>query len=224
MTELLLVEDDSLKLMLLTFLVSKFEKGAFDELIKAGLVTDRLDALHALSSSDLLRLSKAKALRLSVHVDGASLERCLTQMGQHRSRCEKQAYFMTHHASPAMMVELFRMGYQEQDNARVALGVVKARQAALDEWVGQLRQKTRSGKPVINRLGYLNGIVRGARLGQFCPTVGLQIASEREVRQLGAASLEQRAEDVPASRAVIEQNLSQIRALLGTRGLRLGER
>ena len=115
---------------------------------------------------------------------------------------------------------------QEQQSAIKFLSFAREelRQAVLDEWVGQLRQKTRSGKPVINRLGYLNGIVRGARLGQFCPTVGLQIASEREVRQLGAASLEQRAEDVPASRAVIEQNLSQIRALLGTRGLRLGER
>ena len=113
---------------------------------------------------------------------------------------------------------------QEQQSAIKFLSFAREelRQAVLDEWVGQLRQKTRSGKPVINRLGYLNGIVRGARLGQFCPTVGLQIASEREVRQLGAASLEQRAEDVPASRAVIEQNLSQIRALLGTRGLRLG--
>ena len=115
---------------------------------------------------------------------------------------------------------------QEQQSAIKFLSFAREelRQAVLDEWVGQLRQKTRLGKPVINRLGYLNGIVRGARLGQFCPTVGLQIASEREVRQLGAASLEQRAEDVPANRAVIEQNLSQIRALLGTRGLRLGER
>ena len=127
MTGLLLVEDDSLKLMLLTFLVGKIEKGAFDELIKAGLVADHLDALHALSSSDLLRLSKTKALRLYVHVDVASLNRCLAQMGQHKTRSEKQEYFMTHHASPAMMYELFRMGYQEQDNARVALGVVKAR-------------------------------------------------------------------------------------------------
>ena len=115
---------------------------------------------------------------------------------------------------------------QEQQSAIRFLSFAKEelRQSVLDEWVGQLRQKTRSGKPVINRLGYLNGIVRGARLGQFCPTVGLQIASEREVRQLGSTSLEQRAEDVPAIRAVIEQNLSQIRALLGTRGPRLGAR
>lgn len=115
---------------------------------------------------------------------------------------------------------------QEQQSAIKFLSFAREelRQAVLDEWVGQLRQKTRSGKPVINRLGYLNGIVRGARLGQFCPTVGLQIASEREVGQLRTASLAQRAEDVPANRAVIEQNLSQIRALLGTRGLRLGER
>ncbi|MGA7180674.1 MAG: hypothetical protein WBX11_13955 [Thiobacillaceae bacterium] len=113
---------------------------------------------------------------------------------------------------------------QEQQSALKFLSFAREelRQAVLDEWVGQLRQKTRLGKPVLNRLGYLNGIVRCARLGQFCPTVGLQIASEREVRQLGAASLEQRAEDVPANRAVIEQNLSRIRALLGTRGLRLG--
>jgi hypothetical protein len=113
---------------------------------------------------------------------------------------------------------------QEQQSAIKFLSFAREelRQAVLDEWVGQLRQKTRLGKPVINRLGYLNGIVRSARLGQFCPTVGLQVASEREVRQLGSASLVQKTEGVPASRAVIEQNLSQIRALLGTRGLRLG--
>ena len=113
---------------------------------------------------------------------------------------------------------------QEQQSAIKFLSFAREelRQAVLDEWVGQLRQKTRSGKPVINRLGYLNGIVRGARLGQFCPTVGLQIASEREVRQWGAASLPQKTEDVQANQAVIQQNLSQIRALLGTRGPRLG--
>jgi hypothetical protein len=96
------------------------------------------------------------------------------------------------------------------------------RQAVLDEWVGQLRQKSQLGKPVINRLGYLNGIVRGARLGQFYSTVGLQVASEREVRRLGAASLTQKTEEAPANRAVIQQNLSQIRALLGARGTAVG--
>jgi hypothetical protein len=109
---------------------------------------------------------------------------------------------------------------QEQQSAIRFLSFARVglRQAVLDEWVGQLRQKTQSGKPVLNRLGYLNGIVRGARLGQFCPTVGLQIASEREVRQLSAATLVQKRGEAQATRAVIQQNLSQIRALLGARG------
>jgi hypothetical protein len=127
MTGLLLVEDESLKLMLLAFLVSKIEKRPFDELIKAGMVADHLNMLHGMSSSDLLRLSKTKALRLYVQVDVASLNRCLAQMGQHKSRFEKQEYFITHHASPAMMYELFRMSQREQDHARVALGMVKPR-------------------------------------------------------------------------------------------------
>ena len=127
MTGLLLVEDDSLKLMLLTFLVSKIEQGAFDELTQAGMVADPLDTLRALSSSDLLRLSRTKALRLHVQVDVATLNRCLVQLGKHKSRSEKQDYFIAHHAPPTMMVELFRMGYQEQDHARMALGVVKPR-------------------------------------------------------------------------------------------------
>lgn len=85
------------------------------------------------------------------------------------------------------------------------------RQPVLDEWMGQIKHKNATGKPLANRLAYLNGIVRSARMGEFYPTLGLQVAADRVLR----AEVKVQPAPLPASRDVIDRNLGQIKDLLG---------
>ena len=85
------------------------------------------------------------------------------------------------------------------------------RQPVLDEWMGQIKHKNATGKPLANRLGYLNGIVRSARMGEFYPTLGLQVAADRVSR----TQVKVEPAQLPASREVIDRSLGQIRDLLG---------
>jgi hypothetical protein len=85
------------------------------------------------------------------------------------------------------------------------------RQPVVDEWMGQIKHKNATGKPLANRLAYLNGIVRSARMGEFYPTLGLQVAADRVTR----TQVQMQPAPSPASREVIDRNLGHIKDLLG---------
>jgi hypothetical protein len=111
-----LMEDPSLKLLALRLVLNSLSNWSIEELLNHGLTAEQLDALHSLNAADLLRLAAGKDLRIYLNIDVASLS-----VGLMRE------YFIVHHASPAMLNDLFRLGYKEQDGARFALGVVKPR-------------------------------------------------------------------------------------------------
>jgi hypothetical protein len=122
-----LMEDPSLKLLALRLVLNSLSNWSIEELLNHGLTAEQLDALHSLNAADLLRLAAGKDLRIYLNIDVASLSVGLMRLSANSANLRMQEYFIVHHASPAMLNDLFRLGYKEQDGARFALGVVKPR-------------------------------------------------------------------------------------------------
>ena len=122
-----LIEDAAEKLLALRLVLNSLNNWSIEELLNHGLTAEQLDALHSLNASDLLRLAAGKDLRIYLHIDVASLNVGLMRLSANSANMRMQEYFIVHHASPAMLNDLFRVGYKEQDSARFALGVVKPR-------------------------------------------------------------------------------------------------
>lgn len=122
-----LIEDAAQKLLALRVVLNSLNNWSIEDLLNLGLTPEQLDALHSLNASDLLRLAAGKDLRIYLHIDVASLNVGLMRLSANAANLRMQEYFLVHRASPAMLDELFRLGYREQDSARYALGVVTSR-------------------------------------------------------------------------------------------------
>lgn len=123
----ILIEDTAQKLLALRLVLNSLNNWSIEDLLNHGLTAEQLDALHSLNASDLLRLAAGKDLRIYLHIDVASLNVGLMRLSANSANLRMQEYFIVHNASPAMLNDLFRLGYKEQDSARVALGVLKPR-------------------------------------------------------------------------------------------------
>jgi hypothetical protein len=106
------LHDGQLRLLLLTHLVTRLERGEKAELVNAGMEPEQLDRLRALSLSEIHRLAALREPFIGLALDGPAFKAGLRNLAFLSQTQFLEDYFIRHGASPALMTALFKMPYK----------------------------------------------------------------------------------------------------------------
>ena len=109
---MLMLNDGHLRLLVLTHLVARLERGEKAELVDAGIEAEQLDCLRALSPSEIHRLAALREPFIGLAFDGTTFKTGLRNLAMLKQTQFLEDYFIRHGASPALMTALFKMPYK----------------------------------------------------------------------------------------------------------------
>lgn len=115
--------DTQVRLILLNHIAVRLNSSDSTELEAAGIGTDLLEHLRALSAADLHRLANMREPMISVTVDAKRLKAGLRALALTNEAKAQETYFIRHGASWTLMKKLFKVRHKLTLQRRRELGV-----------------------------------------------------------------------------------------------------
>ncbi len=115
--------DTHVRLILLNHLAVRLNGSDPEELRAAGIATEELQRLRALSAADLHRLASMREPMIALTVDGCRLKAGLRALALTNEAKALEAYFIRHGASWTMMKRLFKVRHKLTLRRRREYGV-----------------------------------------------------------------------------------------------------
>ena len=119
---MLALQDGSLRLRVLTHLVSRLRQGALEEFLQAGIEPEQINRLRTLNASDIKRLAALPHTMIGLALDGDAVNSGLRHLAVIKDLHGLEEYFIRHGASPKIMKMLFTMDARTTRARRRALG------------------------------------------------------------------------------------------------------
>jgi len=107
------LDDENLRFMALTMLLSRLEHGDLAALREAGMNDSQMQRLRTMPASEMVRLCSIKSLKIGIAVDEASLDHAIQTVNRVGEELRLLETFMERHAPLSMLTELF--GVQSGD-------------------------------------------------------------------------------------------------------------
>lgn len=109
------LEDENLRFLALTILLSRLERGDLASLHEAGMSDQQMQQLRTMPVSEMVRLCSIKSLKIGIAVDEASLTQAIQTVHRIKHELLLLEKFLERHAPMSMLTELF--GVQGSDLA-----------------------------------------------------------------------------------------------------------
>lgn len=101
------LDDESLRFLALTMLLSRLEHGDLAVLREAGMNDSQMQRLRNMPVSEMVRLCSIKTLKIGIAVDEASLDHAMQMVQRITEEMRMLEHFIARHAPVSMLEELF---------------------------------------------------------------------------------------------------------------------
>jgi hypothetical protein len=112
---MIVLDDENLRFLALTMLLSRLEHGDLAALRDAGMNDSQMQRLRTMPASEMVRLCSIKSLKIGIAVDEDSLDHAMQMVNRIREEMLLLEKFIERHAPLSMLTELF--GVQSGDLA-----------------------------------------------------------------------------------------------------------
>lgn len=109
------LDDENLRFLALTMLLSRLEHGDLVALREAGMNDSQMQRLRTMRVSEMVRLCSIKSLKIGIAVDEGSLDHAMQMVHRISEELLLLEQFLARHAPLSMLTELF--GVQSGDLA-----------------------------------------------------------------------------------------------------------